>query len=169
MNEPSPAPAAPAPDRERADLLAALAYHRSKLRRSARGLTEEQAAATPTVSALSIGGLVKHVAGAEQLWADFIVVGPSAFESAATGPDRFRLVDGESLAAVLEGYREVAALTSALVTELPDLDAEQPLPPAFEPGARWSARRSLLHILSETAQHAGHADIIRETLDQAGR
>ncbi len=43
------------------------------------------------------------------------------------------------------------------------------LPPApwFEPGARWSARRVLLHMIAETAQHAGHADIIRESLDGA--
>jgi hypothetical protein len=32
--------------------------------------------------------------------------------------------------------------------------------------SRWSARRVLLHIIAETAQHAGHADIIRETLDR---
>ena len=52
---------------------------------------------------------------------------------------------------------------------LPDLDADHPLPdaPWFEAGARWSARRVLLHVLAETAQHAGHADIIRESLDGA--
>src|SRR3712207_9015981 len=47
----------------------------------------------------------------------------------------------------------------------PDLDASHPLPeaPWFEPGARRSARRVFLHIVAETAQHAGHADILRET------
>lgn len=52
---------------------------------------------------------------------------------------------------------------------LPDLDMSQPLPeaPWFEAGARWSARRVLPHVLAETAQHAGHADIIRESLDGA--
>jgi hypothetical protein len=52
------------------------------------------------------------------------------------------------------------------VAQLPDLDAAHSLPPApwFEPGARWSARRVLLHVIAETAQHAGHADIIRESL-----
>jgi hypothetical protein len=39
--------------------------------------------------------------------------------------------------------------------------------PWFEPGARWSVRRALLHVIAETAQHAGHADIIREALDGA--
>ena len=62
-----------------------------------------------------------------------------------------------------------AEQTDELVAALPDLDASQPLPeaPWFEPGARWSARRVLLHVIAETAQHAGHADIIRESLDGA--
>jgi len=53
---------------------------------------------------------------------------------------------------------------------LPDLDAARPLPPApwFEPGAHWSARQVLLHVIAETAQHAGHADIIRELIDGKG-
>ena len=42
-----------------------------------------------------------------------------------------------------------------------------PRAPWFEPGARWSARRVLLHVIAETAQRAGHADIIRESLDGA--
>ena len=50
---------------------------------------------------------------------------------------------------------------------MPDLDASHPLPPApwNPPGERWTVRRTLLHIATETAQHAGHADIIRESLD----
>jgi hypothetical protein len=83
--------------------------------------------------------------------------------------DLFRMADGETLAGLLDGYEQVAASTDALVRTLPDLDAAQPLPdsPWFEKGASWSARRTLLHIIGETAQHAGHADIIREALDGA--
>ena len=40
-----------------------------------------------------------------------------------------------------------------------------PSAPWFPPSERWSARRALLHIIAETAQHSGHADIIRESLD----
>ncbi|CAM5662755.1 hypothetical protein SAURM35S_03960 [Streptomyces aurantiogriseus] len=83
--------------------------------------------------------------------------------------DEFRMLPGETLAGVLKEYAEVARRTDELVATLPDLDAAHPLPaaPWFEPGAWWSACRVLLHIVAETAQHAGHADIIRESLDGA--
>jgi hypothetical protein len=70
---------------------------------------------------------------------------------------------------LLADYDRCAEQTAEVVAGLPDLDASQPLPeaPWFEPGARWSARRVLLHVIAEVAQHAGHADIIRESLDGA--
>ena len=73
----------------------------------------------------------------------------------------------ETLDGVLAHYEEVARRTDELVRTLPDLDASHPLPeaPWFEPGATRSARRVFLHIIAETAQHAGHADILRESLD----
>jgi hypothetical protein len=81
----------------------------------------------------------------------------------------FRLLPGETLAGVLADYESAARRTDEVITSLPDLDAAHPLPeaPWFPPGEQWSARRALLHILTETAQHAGHADIIRESLDGA--
>ena len=80
----------------------------------------------------------------------------------------FELSDGETLASVLAEYEAVAARTDELVTTL-DLDTVQPLPiaPWHEPGSAWSMRRVLAHIVAETAQHAGHADIIRESIDGA--
>ncbi len=82
---------------------------------------------------------------------------------------RFSMLPGETVASLLDRYEEVARRTDQIVASYPDLDAGHPLPeaPWFEPGAHWSARRALLHIIAETAQHAGHADIIRETLDGA--
>jgi hypothetical protein len=80
--------------------------------------------------------------------------------------NQFRLVDGETLAGVLDEYAAAAAATDKLVATL-DLDVTHALPeaPWFEPGARWSVRQVVLHLVGETAQHAGHADIIREALD----
>ncbi|GII34005.1 DinB family protein [Planotetraspora mira] len=162
---------------ERADLLAMLAKHRHFLRFTTRDLTDEQAGRRTTASELCLGGLIKHVAAVERTWADFILNGPSAMDDVTTmteadwtrRADEFRLLPGETLAGVLAAYAEVAHRTDELVATLPELDATQPLPkaPWFEPGARWSARRVLIHIIAETAQHAGHADIIRESLDGA--
>jgi hypothetical protein len=158
---------------ERADLLQSLARQRHFLRHTTRGLTDAQAAQPTTASALCLGGLIKHVAITERQWARFIVEGPSAMAwdeaSAAGWMAGFTMLDGETLAGLLENYAQVARQTDELVAQLPDLDATQPLPPApwFEPGARWSARRVVLHVIAEVAQHAGHADIIRESLDGA--
>jgi hypothetical protein len=79
----------------------------------------------------------------------------------------FRMLEGETLAGILADYEACAKRTDDLVRTLPSLDASHPLPtaPWFEPGASWSARRVFVHIVAETAQHAGHADILRETLD----
>ncbi|MFC4126463.1 DinB family protein [Nocardia rhizosphaerae] len=164
-------------DAERTDLLDLLAKHRHFLRFTTRELTDEQAAQRTTVSELCLGGLIKHVTEVESNWANFIVEGPgpipdsasmSEADIAAWG-DNFRMLPGETLAGLLAEYERVAARTDELVRTLPDLNASHPLPeaPWFEPGVRWTARRTLLHIVTETAQHSGHADIIREALDGA--
>ncbi len=162
---------------ERADLLATLAKHRHFLRITTRGLTDDQAGQAITVSELCLGGLIKHGTAAEKGWVDFILDGPSAMGdfTAMTEDDwarrvnDFRLLPGETLAGVLADYAEVARRTDELVASLPDLNAGHPLPkaPWFQADEWWSARRVLLHIIAETAQHAGHADIIRESLDGA--
>jgi hypothetical protein len=153
---------------EAATLLETLATHRSFLRQTVRDLTDGQAARRTTVSALCLSGLIKHVAGVERGWVDFIVRGAEAVSGGEESwADGFRLLEGETLAGALKEYEEVARRTEEIVVNLPDLEVSHPLPeaPWFEPGASWSARRVLFHVLAETAQHAGHADIIRESLD----
>ena len=164
----------PTRDAERADLLASLDAHRRFLLRTVTGLTEAQATVRSTVSELTLGGVIKHVAQVEDGWARFIVEGPTAIgamdEAAmAAHAAGFEVGAGETLARLLERYAEVAARTDALVRTLPSLDASHALPeaPWFPSGARWSARRVLLHILAETSQHAGHADLLRESIDGA--
>ncbi len=161
---------------ERADLAETLGKHRDFLIFTARELTDEQAATRTTVSELTVGGIIKHVAAAERQWARFITEGPSAMAADWQDPaamqaflDGFRMLPGETLAGLISDYRAAAAATGELLATLPDLDRTQPLPeaPWYEPGARWSARRVLLHLIAEICQHAGHADIIRESLDGA--
>lgn len=160
---------------ERADLLKQLAKQRHFLRFTVRDLTDEQAAERTTASELCLGGLIKHVTAMEQQWAHFILEGPSAmghWEESGVIDDylaAFRMLEGETVAGILLDYEKVAGRTDELIATLPDLDVSHPLPeaPWFEPGAHWSARRVLLHVIAETAQHSGHADIIRESLDGA--
>ncbi|MGO1055695.1 DinB family protein [Crossiella sp. CA198] len=151
---------------ERADLLEALGNARFFLRNTAQNLTEEQANQNSTVSELTIAKLIKHVAETESSWARFIVEGPSAMDFDEADWHALWTVT-EPLATLLDRYAEVAARTDELLATLPSLDVAHKLPeaPWFEPGKSWSARRVFAHIATETAQHAGHADIIRETID----
>lgn len=152
---------------ERADLIQTLQRHRGFLRHTVRGLTDEQATLQPTTSVLSLGGLIKHVADTEAQWMRFATGGAEGMMSAQLDWENgFRMLPGETIEGLLARYDEVAAETDKLVETL-DLDVSHPLPqaPWFEPGAAWSVRRVLLHLIAETSQHAGHADILRETID----
>jgi uncharacterized damage-inducible protein DinB len=160
------------PSPEVADLLDTLADHRRLLLRTLDGITDDEARMRTTVSELCLGGIIKHLTEVEIRWTNFIEEGPSAMGSA--GPDSaaahaatFVVDDDETLQGLLDAYEEVARRTGALLASLPTLDVAQPLPkaPWFEAGASWTARRTMLHLLAEMAQHAGHADIIREALD----
>jgi hypothetical protein len=158
---------------EKTDLLDTLADHRAFLLRTVHGMSERQAGLRPTASELCLGGIVKHLALVEEGWVNFIVDGPEAIGPAdAAAYERHLagfLMEGESLDALVTRYEGVARRTEELVVSLPSLDVSHPLPeaPWFEAGSSWSARRTLLHVIAETAQHAGHADIIRETIDGA--
>jgi uncharacterized damage-inducible protein DinB len=172
---------------ERRDLVETLRAHRGFLLQTVQGLDQEQATRRTTISVLNLAGLVKHVADTEAGWLRFAKAGaegmatggwgdidwndPVIQERMAAGDirhDEFNLIGDETLESVLAHYAAVAAETDAFVVDA-DLDVSYPLPeaPWFEPGASRSVRRVLLHVVAETAQHAGHADIVREALDGA--
>ena len=157
---------------EAQDLLQTIKAHRAFLLETVRDLPDEQASRRTTASALTLAVIIKHVTDGEQNWISFILDGPRAIGDFADNVEKYQagwqLEPEETLAVLLGRYADAAQRTDDLIPTL-DLDAAQPLPvaPWFEPGGRWSARRVLLHIIAETAQHAGHADIIRESLDGA--
>ncbi|WP_369141109.1 DinB family protein [Modestobacter versicolor] len=157
---------------ERDDLVETLDSHRWFLTRTVEGLTDEQARLRPTASELTLGGLVKHVTATERMWATFVVEGPSSFpaydeSTAGDWAAEFVMGPDETLAGLLAAYADVAARTDDLVRTLPSLDLSHPLPeaPWFTPGGTRTARRVFLHLVAETSQHAGHADILRESID----
>ncbi|GII94850.1 DinB family protein [Sinosporangium siamense] len=153
---------------EREGLLAYLAQQRHVVRVAAHGLTDEQARATPTAGALSVGGLIKHLVHMERGWVDLIV--QRVREDEAGYEEQFTLGPGETLASVLDLYAEVAAETEEIVAGVADLAQEVPVPPEpWYPSdvKAWSVRWVLFHLIEETARHAGHADIVREAIDGA--
>lgn len=157
---------------ERSQLLAYLAQQRYVLRLAAFGLTDEQARCTPTKSALSIGGLIKHVAATERGWIDLVLQRRRATEGGEEEYlTNFRLQHDETLASVLARYDEVAKETEQVITAISDLDQAVPVPkgvPWYPSDIdSWTLRWVLLHLIEETARHAGHADIIRESIDGA--
>ncbi|MGZ8177274.1 DinB family protein [Williamsia sp. SKLECPSW1] len=176
-------------DDGRAELLSELALARATLIGTTEGLTDEQLGQRPTASSLCLGGLVKHVASTEAAWGRFVVEGTAAMAmelpegvtwqdifagTARTWPqwaiDRqndFQMLDGDTRASIVEHYRDIAERTDEIIAGVDDLSRTTPLPdaPWNEPGAAHSVRRVLIHLVAETSQHAGHAEIIRESID----
>jgi uncharacterized damage-inducible protein DinB len=147
---------------ERDALLTFLDHQRHVVQVAVHGLTDEQAAARPTASAFSLAGVVAHLCSVERSWARAM-----AGSIPAADVDR----SGAPILELVEDYRRACGETDAVVTRIDDVGAAVPVPegarwaPPDHPG--WSVRWVLLHLIQETARHAGHADIIRESLDGA--
>lgn len=149
-------------------LLAFLEAQRGGLRRAVLGLTDDRANQRPSASELSLAGLVKHVAETEQGWVETAQGLPhSIARTQETWHLSFQLGEDETLAGVLAFWDGVAKRTEEFIRSVPSLNDTFPLPeaPWFPPQARQSMRWLLLHLIEETTRHAGHADILRESLD----
>jgi hypothetical protein len=164
----APRPPAPASD-ERALLLEFVRRQREQVVATADGLSEEQLRWTPGERLLPIIGVINHLAHMEWRWVEGRYLG------AAFPPRAEELVVDASVAgaAVIDAYWQQAQRTEAIVRAAPSLDApclgeEGGLGPAhlllgFD--APITLRWVLLHLVEETAHHAGHADATREMLD----
>ncbi|SNT16270.1 DinB family protein [Rhodococcoides kyotonense] len=152
---------------EKADILRMFADQRKNFLITVRGITDEQARQRTTVSELTLGGLLNHVVSNEKSWMKIIadMDETAEFDMSRMGTEYVMGAD-QTVEGLIAEYSRVAEATDAAVADL-DLDVQVPLPTApWAPERAWqSARFTLLHILREIAQHAGHADIIRESLD----
>jgi uncharacterized damage-inducible protein DinB len=163
---------------DRSALCEFLAFHQSAYFAVSYGLTDEQARSTPSVSALSIGGLVKHVTRMQRTWMARVAAAPGApphdtrpfNEIAKEFGDQHVMRPDETLDELLQAF-EAENTKSLRLVETADLDAAVPVPrevPWFPKDQEaWSVRWVILHVINELARHAGHADIIRETIDGA--
>jgi len=159
----------PVPD-ERSGLLGFLAQQRRVLKHAAYGLTPEQLRAAPSASALTIGGLLKHIAFTERGWIDRVAGRPDP--TTQHGYDQqFQLSESDTLESLVADLDAAAAETEATIVAVDDLGRAVPVPkdqPWFPKDLEaWSVRWVLLHLIEEHARHAGHADIIRESIDGA--
>lgn len=152
---------------EKADIARMLADQRKNFLYTVRGITDEQARQRTTVSDLTLGGLLNHIVNNERYWMEILAAMDESaeFDTSRMGTE-YVMSPGQSVTGLIEEYALTAAATETAIADL-DLDAQVPLPTApWAPERQWqSARYTLLHILREVAQHAGHADIIRESLD----
>jgi len=163
-----------APD-ERDLLLRLLAGQRAALRNALLGLTEEQARATPSASELSLSALLKHVTQGERAnVAGRIGRRPHALEAdPQTGwMAGFTVAPGETVEVLLERQAEVARESEEVVRAEADLGRVVDVPDEvarwLPPGTVVTVRWLLLHQVEEQARHAGHADVIRESIDGKG-
>jgi uncharacterized damage-inducible protein DinB len=155
---------------ERDSLLSFLTQMRYQLTLTAHGLTTEQLRATPSASALSVGGLIKHCAFTEAGWIDTVLQRPPTYKGSHDWDQFFELGPDETLDDVTRFYEEVAEETERALAGITDLGQAVPinhdLPWNPKDYDNWSVRWVLLHLIQETARHTGHADIIRESIDK---
>ncbi len=145
---------------------------------SLHGLTDEQIRATPSASAMSLGALARHVlfVSTKGLLAQLdpgFVPDTGAYDDAdwAAGgilPGAVR--DGDTAATLIDELEHQARW---IEEHLATADLERPIPvpdqPWFPDGLEsWPLRWVALHAVEEYARHAGHADIIRESIDGKG-
>ncbi|GAA0274563.1 DinB family protein [Cryptosporangium japonicum] len=135
--------------------------HRAEIAASLDGLTEEQARRSLVASRTTLLGLVKHLIFVEKVWFDEAITGRSRAEiGIGPSPDEsFVLDDRDTIASVLAEYEKTCAQSRRAAAGLSPDDVvtgnrRGPLP------MRWI----YLHMLRETAQHCGHADILREQI-----
>jgi uncharacterized damage-inducible protein DinB len=146
-----------------------LDYYRGVMVRKAQGLTREQLALRLGPSDLTLGGLIKHLAFAEDIWFDHRLVGNERGEPWASvdweaDPDwELHSAADDEPAAIFRLYDEACARSRAAVADVGDLDALTKFP--NRRGGIFSMRWVLIHMIEETARHAGHADLIRESID----
>jgi len=131
-----------------------LDYLRGAVLRKVDGLGEDDARWTPDGKLIPLIGIVNHLTHVEWRWIDGCMLGAHTSrteEEFAPGPDL-------TVAAAIDAYRERGAATDAYVRSVPSVTI-----PSTHGGTdlRWV----LVHLVNETARHAGHADATRQMLD----
>ncbi|MBN0973443.1 MULTISPECIES: DinB family protein [unclassified Gordonia (in: high G+C Gram-positive bacteria)] len=153
---------------EKRDLLILLQDQRNMLKITARNLSDDDARKQSTVSTLTIGALIKHLAHGEENAARVITERDENAEfDMSQAMTEYEMIGDETLAGWLTAYDRGAAEFDRVIADAESLDELIPQPTApWQPEREWlSIRAMIIHLIRETAHHCGHADIIREALD----
>ena len=142
-------------DDERELLLRWLAFLRGAVLRKAEGISDDEARWTPPGALIPLVGIVNHLTRVEWRWID----GGMRGEQTSRSEEEFRPGPELTITAAVDAYRERAKATDEAVREMPSL--AEPCRRREGTDLRWV----LLHLINETARHAGHADAVRELLD----
>jgi uncharacterized damage-inducible protein DinB len=149
---------------EREQLTGFLDFQRATVRWKCDGLTDEQARRRLVPSEMTtIAGLLCHLNLVEQYWFDVVLNGqPDPWEEAlAQDPDaEFRHALTVPMAALLRDYEEQCRISREITAKL-ELASEVDFPGRGSVNPRWV----LVHMIEETARHAGHLDLLREMTD----
>ena len=150
------------PPDEMAGLRMFLDSQRQAVLRKIDGVSEADASRTPTASALSLLTIVKHLAFVERRWFQLAVAGrdiPGLWPP-ADRDEELRVDPGDTLASVRALYEEMIAESNSIIDTAASPDA-----PCHPDEMGLNVRWILLHMIEETSRHAGHADLIRESID----
>jgi hypothetical protein len=145
---------------ERETLRDFLDYLRAAVVRKVDGLDDEAVRRSTVPSGTSLLGLVKHLTFVELVWFSFSYAG--ADDALPQGD----LEPGDTTASVVAGYLDAIARSNEVLARGDDLD-QRCARRGAAPDEHLSLRWVLVHLIEETARHAGHADIIREQIDAA--
>ena len=164
------APHIPKAAGEREMLVAFLDYQRAVMLDKASGLTHEQWGQRLEPSAMTLGGMIYHLAVVEEDWFASDFVGDELGEPWASvdwKADRdweWNVAPTMDPETALDAYRRAIERSNQITADAKSLDQ---LSVKADPtnGEHWSLRWILIHMIEETARHAGHADLIRESID----
>jgi uncharacterized damage-inducible protein DinB len=155
----------PATGGEKESLHAFLDLQRDTLVWKTDGLGDEELRRPVTPTGTSLLGMIKHLGAVEQNW--FCLTFGREMEPFPFGPydheDYLRAAADEPASQILDFYTRGRAAADEVIAAL-DLDTTGK---AYGEGAEVSLRWVLLHMIEETARHAGHADVVRELIDGA--
>lgn len=146
-----------------------LDYQRETVLAKTEGLTGAQLATRLAPSALTLGGILRHLALVEESWLEVRFLGLPARKPWTNvdwdaDPDwEFRTDPTMDPGELRQRYREACERSRQAAGTAGGLDQLSVTP--LRDGRHFSLRWVLLHLIEETARHAGHADLLREAID----